>query len=383
MYLLYPLTKTPFIFNGFSKGTLIGTTGYKGTSKVVPKGDGNMIEQAFNVNMAINEHNLNMILDVLKQKISESKFLNADMNKTFLCLHYMKQKITKTEKKSMTKCTLAPVKKNKRFPELTERFVHSSVFDPCNSAYTRPIRHLLLEGTPIAEVDITATVVYIFAKMITNDPYLLRCYAERDFYSLLPSKTRDEQKKLTQVWLQGWFDQKIVYNELFPVTSEYLQKTAIKENGVYARNSGLFRELEVKALDKMLSGDVHIINHLHDGYYIHPRNIKKCVKLVKDVWGDEVKFKVKDYSKIEQKSYSEIHEIISGIEWESSEGQNIDLRRPPKFMLGQKQGIFNDPYANACGFLLDNRGNCIYDDNGEVVEVQKSFVVQELCKQII
>lgn len=342
-----------------------------------------MIEQNFNVNMAINEHNLNTILDILKQKILESNFLNADMNKTFLCLHYMQQKITKTDKKSITRCTLASVKKNKRFPELTERFVHSSAFDPCSSVYTRPIRHLLLEGTQLAEVDITATVVYIFAKMIANDPDLLKCYQERDFYSILPTKTRDEQKKLTQFWLQGWFDQSVVYNQLFPITRDFLQRTAIKKDGEYARNSGLFRDFEVKALDKMLSGGIHIINHLHDGYYIHPRNTKKCVKLVKDVWGDEVKFKVKDYSKIEQKSFSEINEIISGIEWESSEGQSIDLSKPPKFMLGQKQGVFSDPYANACGYLLDSRGNCIYDENGEVCEVQKSFVVQELCKQII
>lgn len=342
-----------------------------------------MIEQSFSVNMAVNETNLNTILEVLRQNVVDANFLNADMNKTFLCLHYMQQRLSRTEKKSITKCTLAPVKKNKRFPELTERFVHSSVFDPCNSAYTRPIRHLLLEGTPVAEVDITATVVYIFAKMITKDDDLLRCYVDRDFYSLLPSKTRDEQKKLTQVWLQGWFDQGIVYNELFPITRDFLQKTALKENGMYARNSGLFRDFEVKALDKMLSGGTHIINHLHDGYYVHPRNIKKCVKLVQGVWGDEVKYKVKDYSKIEQKSYSEINDIISAIEWESNEEQGIDLSSPPKFMLGQKQGIFNDPYTNACGFLLDERGNCVYDANGELVEVQKSFVVQELCRQII
>ena len=346
-------------------------------------GDDKMIEQSFNVNMAVNEYNLKTVLDILKQRMLDANFSNADMNKTFLCLQYMNKRLTRTDKKSITKCVLAPVKKNKRFPELNERFVHNSVFDPLNSAYTRPIRHILLEGTQVAEVDISATVVYIFAKMITKDDELLRCYLERDFYSILPTKTRDEQKKLTQFWLQGWFDQNVVYNQLFPITSDYLRRTAIKEDCLYARNSGVFRDFEVKALDKMLSGGVHIINHLHDGYYVHPRNIKKISKLVNEVWGKEVKFKVTDYSKIDQKSYSEIDDIISSIEWESNEEQCIDLSKKPNFVIGQKQGIFSDPYANVCGFLLDSTGNCIYDENGELIEVPKSFVVQELCKQII
>lgn len=342
-----------------------------------------MIEQSFNVNMSVNENNLNTVLEILKRKVLEANFLNADLNKTFLCLHYMNKRLTKTDKKVITRCILPPVKKNKRFPELFERYVHSSVYDPLNSAYSRPIRHLLLEGTQIAEVDITATVVYIFAKMITKDDELLRCYVERDFYSILPTKTRDEQKKMTQFWLQGWFDQNIVYNQLFPITRNYLQRTAIKDDCLYARNSGVFRDFEVKAMDKMLSGGVHIINHLHDGYYVHPRNIKKISKLVSEVWGDEVKFKVTDYSKIDQKTYSEIDNIISSIDWKSNEEQCIDLRNQPNFVICQKQRVFNDPYANTCGYLLDNNGNCIYDENGELVEVPKSFVVKELCKQII
>ena len=348
-----------------------------------PNGDDKMIEQNFSINMAINEYNLNTVLEILKRKVMEANFLNADMNKTFLCLYYMNKRLTRSGKKSITRCILAPVKRNKRFPELSERFVHNSVFDPLNSAYTRPIRHILLEGTQIAEVDITATVVYIFAKMITKDDELLRCYVKRDFYSILPTKTRDEQKKLTQFWLQGWFDQNVVYNQLFPITRDYLKRTAIKDDCLYARNSGVFRDFEVKALDKMLSGKIHIVNHLHDGYYIYPRNIKKCSNLVKEVWGDEVKFKVTDYSKIDQKSYSEIYDIISSIEWESNEEQCIDLSNKPNFMIGQRQGVFNDPYANACGYLLDDNGNCIYDEKGELIEVPKSFVVQELCKQLI
>lgn len=342
-----------------------------------------MIEQSFNVNMSVNEYNLNTILDILKRKVLEANFLNADLNKTFLCLYYMNKRLTRTDKKVITRCILPPVKKNKRFPELFERYVHSSVYDPLNSAYTRPIRHLLLEGTQNAEIDITATVVYIFAKMITKDDELLRCYVERDFYSILPTKTRDEQKKMTQFWLQGWFDQNIVYNQLFPITQNYLQRTAIKDDCLYARNSGVFRDFEVKALDKMLSGGVHIINHLHDGYYVHPRNIKKISNLVIEVWGNEVKFKVTDYSKVDQKSYSEIDDIISSIEWASNDEQGIDLSKIPNFVIGQRQGVFNDPYANACGYLLDDNGNCIYDENGELIEVPKSFVVQELCRQII
>ncbi len=341
-----------------------------------------MIENSFNINMPININNLDMIISELKELAKQTKFLNSDINKTLLCLYYMRKHLDITGKKAITRCTLQPVKRNKNFPELTERYVHCSSYDPCNSAYKRAIRHLLLEGTNMAEMDISATVVYIFAKFISKDSQLLEYYHDNDFYSLLPSKSRDEQKKLAQIWLQGWYDESLVYNALFPITGDYLKRTAIKDGRQYARNSGLFRDIEIHCLDKILSAKgLHLINHLHDGYYVGCRNISKCATIIKDIWGEDVRFKVKDYSKIAQKSQSEIHDIIFGIDWDDDDDSSI-LAHPPSFDITTSGTVINDPYSALCGYLLDDHGNCLRNAEGDFIQVPKCLITQRLCMEI-
>lgn len=338
-----------------------------------------MIEQSFKVKMEVNTHNLERSIFELKQYAIETDFMLPELNKCLLCLHYMKSEIDRRGD-GFTRCTLAPVKQNKNFPELKERFVHASAFDPCNSAYQRPLRHLLLEGTNTSEVDVSSTVVYIFAKCISKDDDLLRCYQDRDFYAILPSKSRDDQKKLAQIWLQGWFNEDMIYNQLFPNTGEYLKRTALKENNVYTRNSGLFRDIEVNFLDGMLKQGVKMVNHLHDGYYVKCRNAPKCVAALKAVWGEDVKFKVKDYSKIKQKSDKEIHDLIYSLDW--SDSDSPDISKPPAFMMSNSCTLITDPYQSLVGYAVNASGDCIRSSDGEFLTVPKCFVVQQKCKEI-
>lgn len=173
--------------------------------------------------------------------------------------------------KYTTQCTLRGVKHNTNYHDLLERYIHINCMDPCSTLYKREIRHMLLSGTNIAELDISATVVYLFAKFISKDAMMLNIYKNGDFYSLIPDKTRDEQKKLVQIWLQGWYNESIAYNKLFQVTGEFLKTNALKKNDIYKRNSGLFRDKEVRLLNDMLESDLPIVNHLHDGYYLNNR----------------------------------------------------------------------------------------------------------------
>lgn len=350
------------------------------------------IEKSFDVNMQINKHNLDVMICELKHLAQFTHFLNPKINETLLCLYYMSKRLDKLSNKYVTRCTLFPVEKNKQFPDLYERYKHLSVYDPLNgNLYNRDIRHLLLNGTNVAELDITATAVYIFAKFISCDSELLQTYKERDFYTVLPNISRDEQKKLVQVWLQGPYKNPDVefnneyevyvalYNKLFPITGEYLKNTAIVKDREYARNSGLFRDREVRLLDKMLSSDVHLINHLHDGYYVNPRNIKKCGKIIKDVWGDDVKYKITDYSKIAM-SDDEIRNKLYEIDW-TKETDIVDFDNVPNFIIRHKSSHIYDPYFSLTGYMIDKDGECVYD-NGSLVEVPKTYVIQKKCMEL-
>ena len=341
-----------------------------------------MIEQKFDINMDVNKHNIEVMIDELKHLGCECNFTNAKMNKTLLSLNYMLKRLNILKTKQTTRCELAPTRMNKSYPELHERYIHTNCLDPCSSSYKRDIRRLILAGTNITEVDITATVVYIFAKYISKDVELLNAYKSRDFYSILPNKSRDEQKKLVQIWLQGWYDPSVMYNDLFPITGEYLKQTAIKDGDLYKRNSGLFRDIEVGFLDKVLS-NADLINHLHDGYYVRPRQKKKLCELVTDVWGNDVKYKVHEFAK-DKFSDDDIRATVRNTDWTSGEDDNdcnnLDFTNIPDYILQVDQcKLHYDPYAALYGILLDANGDCVYNDKHEKVKVQKGYVIRHQC----
>ena len=342
-----------------------------------------IIENPFDVNMMINKHNLDIMIDELKELAKSYDFCNTKVNKTLLALHLMRERLHALKNnRYTTKCTLWGVKHNAHYPDLLERYIHTNCMDPCSSLYKREIRKLLLAGTNIAELDISATVVYLFAKFITNDEAMLNIYKHGDFYELLNDKTRDEQKQLTQIWLQGYYIPGIVYNKLFPTTSDYLKHTATQDDDLYKRNSGLFRDKEVRLLNAMLESDLHIINHLHDGYYLNNRHKTKCGALIKKVWGDDVKYKVTDFASI-NKSDDDIKNILQEIDWKEDVDDVVDFNNAPDFIIKHNMKLINhDPYGCLMGHELNNNGNCVYNDDGTNKLVPKSYVVQRLCKRI-
>lgn len=189
---------------------------------------------------------------------------------------------------------LSAPKCNKTYSDLLERYVHISAFDPC--AYVREIRNLLFAGTNTVELDVTAEAVYIYAKYISKDIDLLQAYENGDIYKILQGYERDEQKVLMNKWLQGGYNSKLPYNELFPITANYLKKTATWDDGAYKRNSGLFRDIETRnlmAICKSVKGK--ITNHLHDGVYTTERGLKDVEKAYKEIYGNALKYKVHHY----------------------------------------------------------------------------------------
>ena len=207
--------------------------------------------------------------------------------------------------------------KNKQFPDLKERYIHISHNDP--SSLKHEIKEILLAGTDTVEVDISNTVVYLFAKYISHDVDMLKEYERGDFYSLFPTtvKSRDEQKKLTQIWLQGWYDNTTQYNKRFPITGEFLKQTALQKDGLYKRNSGLFRDKEVELLNAIMD-DVQLLFHLHDGFYIQKRNVNKVINSIKKHYGEEVRYKIHDFNK-DAFSNEDICKIVDNIKWKSKD----------------------------------------------------------------
>ena len=189
---------------------------------------------------------------------------------------------------------LSAPKPNKTYSDLLERYIHISAFDPCS--YVREIRDLLFAGTNTVELDVTAEAVYIYAKYISKDVELLEAYTKGDIYTILPNIPRDEQKVLMNKWLQGGYNPNLPYNEKFPITANYLKKTATWNDGAYKRNSGLFRDIETRNLMticKNVKGK--ITNHLHDGVYTTERGLKDVEKAYKEIYGNALKYKVHHY----------------------------------------------------------------------------------------
>ena len=340
------------------------------------------IENPFAVNMQVNKHNLDVMIDELKKLACEFDFCNTRINKTLLSLYLMRKYLDKLKNNQyITHCTLRGVKHNANYPDLLERYIHVNCMDPCSTLYKREIRHMLLSGTNITELDISATVVYLFAKFISKDDAMLDVYKNGDFYSLIKDKTRDEQKKLVQIWLQGWYNESIVYNKLFPVTGEFLKNSAIKKDGAYKRNSGIFRDKEVRLLNDMLESGISIVNHLHDGYYLIGCYKKIWGEIISRVWGEDVKYKVHDFSK-ESYSDDDIKNTIRNIDWKEDVDDIVDFTKTPNIIIRhKKESMHFDPYGSLTGFLLDDRGDVVYNDDTPV-EVEKSYVTQKKCIEL-
>ena len=341
------------------------------------------IEKPFAVSMQVNKHNLDVMIDELKTLARECDFCNTRINKTLLSLYLMRKYLDKFKNgEYITHCTQRGVTHNANYPDLLERYIHVNCMDPCSTLYKREIRHILLSGTKIAELDISATVVYLFAKFISKDDAMLNVYKNGDFYSLIKDKTRDEQKKLVQIWLQGWYNENIVYNKLFPVTGEFLKNSAIKKDNAYKRNSGIFRDKEVRLLNDMLESGISIANHLHDGYYLNCCHKKKYSEIISRVWGEDVKYKVHDFSK-EYYSDDDIKNTIRNIDWKEDVDDIVDFTNIPNVIIKhRKESMYFDPYGSLTGFLLDDRGDVVYGDDNTPVEVAKSYVTQKRCIEL-
>lgn len=245
-------------------------------------------DNSFKIKSNVNFDNAREILKYLIE--NNSNFTNNVINESIVKLDWLL-----TFPDGVKDTYLSAPKCNKTYPDLLERYIHISAFDPC--AYVREIRNLLFAGTNTVELDVTAEAVYIYAKYISKDVDLLDAYTKADIYTILPSHIgRDEQKVLMNKWLQGGYNSRLPYNELFPITASYLKKTATWDDGAYKRNSGLFRDMETRNLMticKSVKGK--ITNHLHDGVYTTERGLKDVEKAYKEIYGNALKYKVHHY----------------------------------------------------------------------------------------
>ena len=264
----------------------------------------------------INRDNLVTMLTHMLVLQNEHKFENPRLNENIWKLSNLLHELQiDTKGRYVSEFANIEGGKNKQFPDLKERYIHISHNDPCSLKHE--IKEILLAGTDTVEVDISNTVVYLFAKYISHDELMLKEYERGDFYSIFPNNilSRDDQKKLVQIWLQGCYNESIQYNKKFPVTSEFLKKTALQKDDLYKRNSGLFRDKEVKLLDEIM-GDVQVLFHLHDGVYAQKRNVNKVINSIKKHYGEEVRYKIHDFNKdVLQKE--DICKIVDNIKWES------------------------------------------------------------------
>jgi hypothetical protein len=287
----------------------------------------------------INKSNLEFMLSTLLITGAENNFKYNAINEAIYNLHYLYNAISPTNKNIFVSQFNNAHSKNNgmnaMFPELRERYTHEDYRDPC--AYKREIRKALLYNTNTIELDITATAVYIYAKFITNDNEMLEVYKQHDFYSIIPNKTRDEQKTLTQKWLQGYYNDGMIYNTIFPITGNYLKRTALIKDGLYKKNSGLFRDKEVRLLDDIMQ-KVQVNFHLHDGIYITKSTKKKAENAIIDTYGDNVKYKVIDYSNLNPTN-EELYDILQSMDWHLDDV--IETRSITKTPVKLK-GIYNN-----------------------------------------
>ena len=245
-------------------------------------------DNSFKIKSNVNFDNAKKVLEHLSE--NNQDFTNNVINESIVKLDWLIQ-FPDGPKDTY----LSAPKPNKTYSDLLERYIHISAFDPCG--YVREIRNLLFAGTNTVELDVTAEAVYIYAKYISKDVELLEAYTKGDIYTILgPEIKRDDQKVLMNKWLQGGYNAKLPYNEKFPITANYLKKTATWNDGAYKRNSGLFRDIETRNLMticKSVKGK--ITNHLHDGVYTTERGLKEVEKAYKDIYGKTLKYKIHHY----------------------------------------------------------------------------------------
>lgn len=299
----------------------------------------------------INKSNLEFILTTLLITGAENSFKYNAINEAIYNLHYLYNSILPTNKQTFVSQFNNTHSKNNgmnaTFTELRERYTHEDYRDPCS--YKREIRKALLYNTNTVELDITATAVYIYANFITNDNKLLQCYKEKDFYSIIPNIDRDTQKLLAQKWLQGYYIDDMIYNTMFPITGDYLKRTALKKDGLYKKNSGLFRDKEVRLLDDIMS-KVQVNFHLHDGIYVTKSARKKTEIAIIDTYGKDVKYKVVDYSNLNLTN-EELYNTLQSMDWHLDdiiETHSI-VKTPIKLKGVYNNGIITHKYDGDMG----------------------------------
>lgn len=260
-------------------------------------------DNSFCIKSNVNFDNARAALEYLKT--NNKGFKNNKLNQTIVNLYELLNCPD-----GVKSTTLRAPKQNKEFNDLIERYIHISPYDPCS--YIHEVRELLLSETNTTELDVTAEAVYIFAKYISKDDSLLEAYISNDVYTLLRGVERDKQKVIMNTWIQGYYIDDMEYNKLFPKTAEYLKQTAIKKNHLYARNSGLFRDIETRNLIEICKQcGRKITNHLHDAVYTTPKHFEEVAATYRAVYGDGIKFKRHDFKNI----HCDVNEYLSKREW--------------------------------------------------------------------
>ena len=291
-------------------------------------------DNSFTLKQPVNHTNLEIMFNWFKQHPFDYRFnyVNATICKLWSLYH---QPI-----KNKKHILQAPVA-NKTYPDLLERYIHIDDYDPCS--YKREIRKILMAGTPTFELDVHAESVYIFAKYISHDDVLLDTYIKHDdFYSVIPGKSRDEQKTLVQKWLQGPYNESIIYNEIFPVTAQYLKENT--DN--YKRNSGLFRDIETHKLIEILNiCKSRCTTHLHDAIYVNAKGLKTAQNAIAKVYGTDIKYKINNMQ-MKEKTGADICNELSAIDWNRVAVDNPN--DPYKSALSYEHYVIAERYRNYC-----------------------------------
>ena len=298
-------------------------------------------DNTFTLKQPVNYTNLEIMFNWFKQHPFDYRF--NYVNNTICKLWSLYHQPIKNKKHILQ----APVA-NKSYPDLIERYIHMDAYDPVS--YKREVREILMAGTPTYEIDFKAEAVYIYAKYITHDDLLLDTYINKDVYSIIPGKSRDEQKKLVQIWLQGSYDGSMIYNEMFPVTADYLKSTSDD----YKRNSGLFRDIETHNLIEIMKlCKSRCINHLHDAIYVNGKGLKTAQDAIRKVYGNDIRYEITPMQSIEL-SGTDIHNILNTIDWNQSAIKHQD--NPYKSIITYEHSRIVERFRDCC-YLNRNKDN--------------------------
>ena len=342
-------------------------------------------DNTFTLKQPINYTNLEIMFNWFKQHSFDYRF--NYVNNTICKLWNLYHPPLKNKKHILQ----APVA-NKTYPDLIERYIHIDAYDPCS--YKREVRKILMAGTPTYEIDFSAEAVYIFAKHITHDDLLLDTYINKEIYEIIPGKSKDEQKKLMQIWLQGPYDESIIYNNMFPATAAYLKSTSDD----YKRNSGLFRDIETRNLIEILKlCKTRVTTHLHDAIYVNAKGLKTAQDAIRKVYGNDIKYKINN---MQQEEYSgeRIHNELNAIDWNQSAKENDN--NPYKSRTTYEHNCIVERYKDCCSITrnkntlnpyvyiskYDKDRFCISDDCIDDIntpEVNTAICTYMICNNIL